>query len=118
MRSMVIQVCGEVPPALAGLLVLAVLALASSSRQYAAVWHDEPTLWAYAVRLAPHKPRAINNYAVGLVLQKRFTEARVWFERAHQAGHSPHLPKWDRVEGEATARANLKALDALMAAVQ
>ena len=108
---------GETPAPLAGLLLIAVLAMAGSTRQYAAVWHDEPALWAYAVRLAPNKPRAINNYAVGLVLQKRFTEARVWFERAHQAGHSPHLPKWDRIEGEATARANLQAIDALMARV-
>ena len=103
------------PPLLAGLLATIALVMAISTHRYAAVWHDDPALWAHAVRLAPVKPRTLNNYAVTLVMQGQFAEARTWFERAHQAGHSSRLPKWDRVEGEQTARANLKAIDALMA---
>ena len=115
MRACLAWLLGDVPPGLAGLLLIVVMAMASSTRQYAAVWQSEPALWAYAVRLAPQKPRTLNNHAVGLVMQGKFAEARVWFERAHVAGHSPSLPPWDRVEGEASARANLKAIDALMA---
>lgn len=103
------------PPALAGLLLVAVIAMAVSTRQHAAVWRSESALWAYAVRVAPQKPRTLNNYAVTLVMQGQFTEARTWFERAHQAGQSPTLPPWDRVEGERSARANLQAIDAILA---
>lgn len=105
---------GEVPIWAAGLCLIVVLTMAVSTRRYAAVWHDESSLWAYAVRLAPQKPRTLNNYAVTLVLQGRLADARAWFERAHQAGHAPQLPQWDRIEGERTSRANLQALDALM----
>ena len=118
MRRALIWVIGDVPPLLAGLLLIVVLTMAVSRSRYVAVWQDEPSLWAYAIRLAPQKPRTINNYAVTLVMQGRLAEARTWFERAHQAGHSSWLPKWDRIEGEQTARANLKALDALMARAQ
>lgn len=99
---------------LAGVFLIVILAMAVSTRQYAAAWQSEPALWARAIRLAPEKPRTINNYGVSLVILGRFADARTAFERAHTAGHSPRLPAWDRVEGETTSRTNLKALDALM----
>ena len=115
MRALRRALLGDMPPALAGLLLIVVLAMASGTRQYAAVWRSEPALWAHAARLAPQKPRTLNNYGVTLVMQGRLAEARIWFERAHRAGHGAQLPAWDRVEGEQTARANLKSLEALMA---
>ena len=118
MRACLAWLLGDVPPGLAGLLLIVVMAMASSTRQYAPVWQSEPAIWQHAVRLAPEKPRTLNNYAVTLVMQGRLVEARDWFERAHRAGHSSHLPPWDRVEGEQSGRANLKAIDALLAAVR
>ena len=118
MRRVLRACLGDLPPSLAGLLTIIAMAMTMSTSRYVAVWHDEPTLWAHAVRLAPEKPRTINNYAVTLVMQGQFAAARTWFARAHQAGHSSRLPKWDHVEGEQTARANLKAIDALMAVGQ
>lgn len=117
MRRGVSWLCGDCPPALVGLLLIVVITMAASTRQYVAVWRSEPTLWAYAARLAPEKPRVLNNYAVTLAAQGRLQEARAWFERAHAAGHAAHLPKWDRVEGELRSRENLIAVNDLIAAV-
>ena|SRR3990167_10984890 len=114
MRRGIQAICGDLPPGLAALLLVVLLALAGSARQHAEVWRSESALWAHAVRLSPQKPRVLNNYGVTLVMRAQFDEARQVFEAAHRAGHSPHLPPWDRVEGEQTSRANLKALDALM----
>ena len=106
--------CGEVPVGLVALLAVVSVALASATHRYASAWTSDPTLWAYAVTRAPEKPRVLNNHAVMLASQGRLEEARVWFERAHRAGHSPDLPLWDNVEGELRARENLIALKALM----
>src|SRR3990167_9413997 len=95
---------GDLPPLFAGLLLILVLATAVSRQRYVAVWQDEPSLWAYAVQLSPAKPRTVNNYAVTLVMLGQLSEARAEFERAHQAGHSPRLPQWDREIGRASCR--------------
>ena len=110
--------CGDVPPGLVAILVVVMLTLATSTARYASAWAHELPLWQRAVRLAPEKPRVLNNLGVALAAQGRLVEARTWFERAHTAGHSPRRPAWDRVEGERTSRANLKAVDALLAGLK
>lgn len=114
MRRRLRSLLRDVPPGLALLLAVVLVAMAVSTRQYAAVWRSEATLWAHAVRLAPQKPRVLNNYGVTLAMQGRLQEARAVFERAHQAGHAATLPPWDRREGERTARENLKAVNDLL----
>lgn len=117
MRAGLRWLLGDLPPTLAGLLLIVTLAMALSTRQYAAVWQSDITLWAHAVRLAPEKPRTLNNYGVTLAMQGRLVEARAVFERAHRAGHASRLPLWDHVEGERTARANLTAVNGMIARV-
>lgn len=114
MRALRRALLGDMPLVLAGVLLLVLLSMAVSTRQYVAVWRSEVTLWQHAVRLAPQKPRTLNNYGVAVAATGQLTQARVWFERAHQAGHSVQLPPWDRVEGERASRANLKAVDDLL----
>ena len=114
MRTVVQWLLGEVPLGLAALLVLVVLTFATSRERYVHVWGSEQLLWQRAAHLAPQKPRVLNNLGVALAAEGRLVEARMWFERAHAAGHSPTLPAWDRVEGERTARANLKAVAELL----
>lgn len=110
LRRAMAWACGDVPPGLAAILMVVIATLTVSTSRYVAVWSSELTLWSRAAVLAPHKPRPLNNLGVALVSTGHFADARSWFERAHQAGHAPTLPAWDRVEGEQTARANLKAL--------
>lgn len=109
------RLCGTVPAGLVLILVLVFLALTMATRQYAPIWRSEFTVWAYAVTRAPDKPRPLNNYGVVLAAAGRLEEARVWFERAHRAGHATDLPPWDRVEGELRARENLIAVMELQA---
>lgn len=109
---------GDLPVGLAVVLVVVAWAMASATRQYAAVWQTEATLWAYAVTRAPEKPRPLNNYAVTLAAAGHLTEARVWFERAHRAGQAAHLPPWDHIEGELRSRENLTAVNELIAGLR
>ena len=118
MRNALTWLCGEVPPGLAALLVLIVLTLTVSTSRTVRVWVSEVTVWERAAALAPHKPRPLNNLGVALAARGQWAEARVWFTRAHQAGHAATLPAWDRIEGEQTSRANLQALDDLLAQIQ
>ena len=97
------------------LVAVVALTLAAQTRQYAAVWRSERTLWAHAVGRAPEKPRVLNNYGVALVAAGAFAEARTWFRRAAVAGRSPHLPPWDRVEGWQAGAENLRAVEELLA---
>ena len=107
--------CGDLPVGLVLVLALVFCAMASATRQYVAIWRTDFTLWEYAVRRAPEKPRTLNNYGVVLAAAGRLEDARLWFERAHTAGHAAHLPPWDHVEGELRARQNLTAVNELIA---
>ena len=117
MRRLLRRLCGDLPPGLVGILVIVYLAMAIATHQYAPVWRTEFTVWAHAARLAPEKPRTLNNYGVVLAAAGRLEAARQVFERAHTAGHSPQLPAWDRVEGELRSRENLTAVNDLIARV-
>ena len=112
------RLLGDLPLGLALILGAVLLSLASATRSYAAVWRSESALWAYAVRLAPEKPRVLNNYGVTLAMVGRLEDARTVFVRAHLAGHATHLPPWDRVEGELRSRQNLVAVNELIAEVR
>ena len=105
----------DVPLGWVAVVTVIALTLAAQTRQYAAVWRSERTLWAHAVGRAPEKPRVLNNYGVALVAAGEFAEARAWFVRAEAAGRSPQLPPWDRVEGAQAAAENVAAVDELLA---
>ena len=107
-------ICGDVPPVLAGIIILILVTLAVSTRRYVEAWHSNVTLWTHAAVAAPYKARPLNNLGVSLVAVGRWDDAKPWFERAHTAGHAPWLPRWDAVEGERTARDNLLALETIL----
>ena len=109
--------CGDVPVGLVGVLAVAFLAMASATRQYVPIWRTEFTVWEYAVRRAPEKPRTVNNYGVVLAAAGRLDEARIWFERAQRASTASHLPPWDNVEGALRSRQNLRAVNELIGRV-
>jgi tetratricopeptide (TPR) repeat protein len=66
----------------AGVVALLTLALAARAATYAAVWRDDPTLFAYAARVAPRSVRALGGFAESLAEQGRIDEARAVLERA------------------------------------
>jgi Tfp pilus assembly protein PilF len=59
-------------------LIVAVFGLwALRSYDQTTVWHDERSLWAYAVAVSPEKPRVLVNYGRSLELDGRVEDARL-----------------------------------------
>lgn len=83
-------------------VMLAVLAAYTAcSVSQAAVWHDELSLWVWAVERAPNKPRPHLQLALALMERHRLVEAQaVLDDTAWILDHRRDVPAWDRAEAE------------------